>query len=247
MNRIVEVCANSVQSAINAKIAGAQRVELCENLWEGGTTPSAASIKLTKEKSDIELFVLIRPRGGDFVYSDLEFEIMKEDIKIAKDLGVEGIVSGVLLANGEIDIKRTSELVALSKPLPFTFHRAFDVALEPMKAIEDIIDCGAMRILTSGRKNSAAEGAGLLAELIRVANGRIVIMPGGGVNGSNISTLIETGCNEFHMSGKKPFLGNGINSDLNMNGSKDIPENVIYTSDVDTIKNVIIKLETFEK
>ncbi|MDH5366845.1 MAG: copper homeostasis protein CutC [Cyclobacteriaceae bacterium] len=243
MSQKLEICTNSVQSTINAEVAGAHRVELCDNLWEGGTTPSAASIKLAKEKTSIELFVLIRPRGGDFVYSDLEFETIKEDINIAKELGADGIVSGVLLSNGNIDKKRTSELVKLSSPLPFTFHRAFDVTPEPMKALEDIIECGAIRILTSGQKNTAIEGVDFLEQLQIKAKGRITIMPGGGINDSNINQLLSTKCREFHMSGKSPIEGYGKNSKLKMNGSKDIPENVIYTSDVDKIKKVIAKLD----
>lgn len=242
MDYKLEICTNSVQSVINAEEAGAHRVELCENLWEGGTTPSAASIKLAKEKTAIELFILIRPRGGDFVYSDLEFETIKEDIRIAKELGADGIVSGALLPNGAVDKKRTTALVKLSNPLPFTFHRAFDVTPEPMKALEDIIECGAIRILTSGQQNSAIEGVNFLENLQVKAKGRISIMPGGGINDSSINQLLSTKCTEFHMSGKSPVQGYGNNSGLKMNGSEDIPENVIYTSDVDKIKKVIAKL-----
>ncbi|MTI41734.1 copper homeostasis protein CutC, partial [Fulvivirga lutimaris] len=203
MSYQIEICANSVQSVINAEKAGAQRVELCDNLWEGGTTPSAAMIKLAKEKTNIAIYVLVRPRGGDFVYSDLEFEIIKEDIRICKELGVEGIVSGVLNADGTVDKERTRELVELSKPLPFTFHRAFDVANDAFRALEDIIDCGAVRILSSGQKNSAIEGIDLLKQIQEKAAGRISIMPGGGINPDNISELLSIGCTEFHMSGKK--------------------------------------------
>ncbi|MEQ8245347.1 copper homeostasis protein CutC [Fulvivirga sp.] len=239
----LEICANSVQSVINAELAGADRVELCDNLWEGGTTPSAASIKLAKERTNIPIYILVRPRGGDFVYSDLEFEIIKEDIKICKELGVEGIVSGVLNTDGTLDKARTRELVELSKPLPFTFHRAFDVANDPLQALEDIIDCGAARILTSGQKNSAIEGIDLLKQIQEKAAGRIVIMPGGGINASNIEELLTIGCHEFHMSGKKAQKSMAKPSHVNMNSSKDIPENIIFTSDIGTIRSVIEKID----
>lgn len=242
MNYQLEVCANSVQSVINTELAGANRVELCDNLWEGGTTPSAATIKLAKERTNIAVYVLVRPRGGDFVYSDLEFEIIKEDIRACKELGVEGIVSGVLNADGTVDKGRTKELVELSKPLPFTFHRAFDVAADPFQALEDITACGAVRILTSGQKNSAIEGIELLKEIQEKAAGRIIIMPGGGINPSNISELLSIGCTEFHMSGKKAQKSVAKPSTVNMNSSKDIPEDVIYTSDVDTIRQVVERL-----
>jgi len=239
MSYQVEICANSVQSVINAELAGANRVELCDNLWEGGTTPSAATIKLSILKTNIPIYVLIRPRGGDFVYSDLEFETIKEDIRITKELGAAGIVSGVLMAEGTVDIERTKALVQLSKPLPFTFHRAFDVADDPMQALEDIIDCGVVRILTSGQQNSAIEGLAMLNKIQEKAAGRIILMPGGGINASNISELLSIGCKEFHMSGKKPVKSAAKLSNVKMNGSKDIPENVIYTSDVAEIRKVI--------
>ncbi len=238
----VEICANSVQSVINAELAGADRVELCDNLWEGGTTPSAATIKVAKSKTNIPIYALIRPRGGDFVYSDLEFETIKEDISIAKNLGVDGIVSGVLMADGTVDKERTKALVELSMPLPFTFHRAFDIANDPLGALEDIIECGAVRILTSGQQNSAIEGIAMLKQIQEAAAGRIIIMPGGGINDSNISELLSFGCKEFHMSGKKPIQSMAKPSPVNMNGSKDIPENVIYTSDIAEIRKVIDKI-----
>jgi copper homeostasis protein len=243
MSYQLEICANSVQSVINAEKAGAHRVELCDNLWEGGTTPSAASIKLAKAKTNIPVYVLIRPRGGDFVYSDLEFEIIKEDIRVCKDLGADGIVSGVLNADGTVDKARIRELVELSKPLPFTFHRAFDVANDPFQTLEDIIDCGAVRILTSGQKNSAIEGIDLLKQIQEKAAGRIVIMPGGGINLDNISDLLSIGCTEFHMSGKKGQESVAKPSAVKMNSSKDIPENIIYTSDIRTIRSVLEKID----
>ena len=170
----LEICANSVQSTINAQKGGADRVELCDNLWEGGTTPSAATIKIVRKNIDIGLFVIIRPRGGDFLYTDLEFEVIKEDIRIAKELGADGIVSGILDADGNIDVSRMSELVELSHPLPFTCHRAFDLTSDPFKALEDVISCGAKRILSSGLRNSVPLGKDMLRQLNKKAGGRII-------------------------------------------------------------------------
>lgn len=198
---LLEICANSLQSAINAQLAGAHRVELCENLSQGGTTPSYGLIKQTRKYLSIKLNVLIRPRSGDFLYSDQEFEIIKEDISICKQLGVDGIVCGILLPNGNVDVVRSKALVELSKPMSFTFHRAFDFTNDPFKALEDVVSTGADRILTSGQQTTAIQGEHLIMELVKIANGRITIMPGSGVNSDNIEYLIETGAKEFHMSG----------------------------------------------
>ncbi len=198
---ILEVCANSIQSAINAQEAGAHRVELCENLTQGGTTPSYGFLSQTRKLLNIKLNVLIRPRTGDFHYSDLEFDIIKEDIKVAKDLGADGIVCGILTPNGDVDIERTKILVELAKPMSFTFHRAFDFTNDPFKALEDIISTGADRVLTSGQQPTAIQGEHLIRELVKQGNGKIIIMPGGGVNADIIEYLLETGASEFHMSG----------------------------------------------
>ena len=159
---LIEVCAAHVQSAIAAQEGGAKRVELCDNLYEGGTTPGYAAIKVTREKLNIGINVMIRPRGSDFCYSDLEFEMMKEDIKVCKELGVDGVVFGILLPDGNVDIERTNILVELAKPMSITFHRAFDVTPDPFKALEDIIDLGIDRILTAGQKNTVPDGKQLI-------------------------------------------------------------------------------------
>lgn len=202
---IVEVCASSVQSAINAEKAGAQRVELCESLSLGGTTPSYGTMALARKHLSIKINVLIRPRSGDFLYTDLEFETIKEDIVAAKRLGMDGVVCGVLLANGNVDVKRTKELVELSRPLSFTFHRAFDLTPDPMVALEDVISTGADRILASGHCAKAVNGVELLTMLVKASNGRIAIMPGSGVNSNNIALLMKTGAKEFHLSGQQPI------------------------------------------
>ncbi len=236
----LEVCANSVQSAINAQIAGAKRIELCENLFIGGTTPSYGCIKTTRERVDIAINILIRPRIGDFLYSDIEFEQIKNDILVAKQLGVNGIVCGILLPNGEVDTERTAELVELSKPLTFTFHRAFDFTPDPYKALEDIIKTGATHILTSGQKNKAADSVDLLYELVKKAANRVVIMPGSGINADTIKRIVNTGANEFHMSGVKDVESKMIyrKENLTLNGNS-LPDYVNQISDVESIKMVV--------
>jgi len=199
----MEVCANSVASALAAQAGGAVRVELCGNLGEGGTTPSVGQIALARKLLQIQLFVIIRPRGGDFLYSDLEFEIMKEDIRQCVRLNCDGVVFGILLPNGQVDKARCRELLELAKPLPATFHRAFDMSANPLQALEDIIDLGFARILTSGGENTAIAGANLISQLIEQAQGRISIMPGSGINEQNLTLLLQsTGAHEFHASAK---------------------------------------------
>ncbi|MGE0077042.1 MAG: copper homeostasis protein CutC [Bacteroidales bacterium] len=236
----LEVCANSVQSAINAQIAGAKRIELCENLFIGGTTPSYGCIKTTRERVDITINILIRPRIGDFLYSDIEFEQIKSDILVAKQLGVNGIVCGILLPNGEVDIKRTKELVELSKPLTFTFHRAFDFTPDPFKALEDIILTGATHLLTSGQRNKAVDSVDLLGKLVSKASNRIVIMPGSGINDDTIKSIVNTGAREFHMSGVKDTESKMIyrKENLTLNGNS-LPDYVNQISEVESIKRVI--------
>ena len=197
---IIEACVNSAISAIEAQKGGADRVELCENLHDGGTTPSAGSIQFARKNLQIGLFVMIRPRGGDFLYSDDEFEIMKEDIRMAKNLGADGVVFGILLPDGTIDLKRMEELVTLSRPMRVTCHRAFDMTADPYKSMEELISLGIDRILTSGKQATAVEGAGLIKELISRAKDRIIIMPGSGVKEQNVVELIrETGATEVHL------------------------------------------------
>lgn len=199
----LEVCANSVASALAAQEGGAVRVELCDNLSEGGTTPSWGQIAQARKLLHIQLFVIIRPRGGDFLYSDLEFEIMKEDIRQCVKLNCDGVVLGMLLPNGQVDKDRCRELLAIANPLPATFHRAFDMCADSCQALEDIIDLGFVRILTSGGKNTAPEGASNISKLIKQAQGRISIMPGSGITEQNLEMLLQnTGAQEFHTTAK---------------------------------------------
>lgn len=200
INMLLEICANSYQSAKNACDAGAHRIELCQELSVGGITPSYGLLKQVIKNLSIPVFVLVRPRGGNFIYSNDEFEVMRQDIQICKDLGCQGIVSGVLKEDKTIDLDRTKELVELSKPLAFTFHRAFDEVLNPNEALEALIDLGIERVLTSGQEQSAEIGIDLIRELNNKANGRIAILASGGINSKNVLKLKEVGLKEIHAS-----------------------------------------------
>ncbi len=201
-----EICANSVESCIAARDGGAQRVELCAGLSEGGTTPSYGEIALAREIIGIKLHVIIRPRGGDFHYSCLEVRTMLKDIEMARSLGVDGVVFGALHTTGRVDKSAMQELIAASNGLSKTFHRAFDVCLDPFEALEEIIDLGCDRILTSGQAQTAEAGIGILKKLQNQANGRITIMAGCGVNRHNINRIAcETGIREFHFSAHNSF------------------------------------------
>jgi len=243
MNYKLEICSNSAQSALNAQGAGAKRIELCDNLWESGTTPSFGSIKKAREILSIELFVLIRPRGGDFIYSDLEFDIMKEDIIACKKLGVDGIVSGVLKADNTIDTERTKELIELSKPLPFTFHRAFDITPNLFKSLEKLISLNVNRVLTSGGVDNATKAVEVISKLIEIADGKIGILPGGGINEANIQNLFITGCSEFHLTGNEVCKSQAQKVSLKLNGTNDIPESSYLQSSLIKIQKVVAKLE----
>lgn len=233
-----EICANSVESCVEAQRGGADRVELCAGIPEGGTTPSYGDIVMARrvlgivdplglrplplrqgenigqpqfessslrrgENKRTKLHVIIRPRGGDFLYSDLEKEIMLEDVRMARQLGVDGVVFGALLPNGDIDMEFMQLLMAESEGMSVTFHRAFDVCRDPFEALEQIIELGCDRILTSGQMPKAEEGVDLLKQLVDKAGDRIIIMPGCGVNAGNIARIADvTGAKEFHFSAR---------------------------------------------
>lgn len=199
---LVEVCVDSVESAIAAEKGGADRVELCDNLMEGGTTPSFASIEIARKRLSLGLHVIIRPRGGDFLYSDLEFEIMKRDIEISKQIGVDGVVFGILNKDGEVDILKTNELIQLARPLSVTFHRAFDVTNNANSALEELINLGIDRVLTSGQEATAFEGLDKISELIELAGDKITIMACGSLNERNVKKFVEqTNVREVHLTG----------------------------------------------
>jgi copper homeostasis protein len=199
----IEVCVAKLPSALAALRGGAHRIELCDNLHDGGTTPSYGMIKKVRDLVSIDIHVMIRPRGGDFQYSDDEIQLMMEDINICRELGVDGVVLGCLKLDGSINISKTKQLVEYAWPMSVTFHRDFDLTSDPLAAMEDIIDCGVDRILTSGQKNKAIDGCPLINKLVKKANGRIIIMPGSGITEGNILELREqTGATEFHLTGK---------------------------------------------
>jgi copper homeostasis protein len=227
----VEVCAYSLESCLNAQNAGAHRVELCGGLGEGGTTPSAGLIEAVREAIRLDLYVMVRPRGGDFVYDDQEMEIMRRDISIARRLGANGVVLGVLRPDGQIDVERTRELVSLAAPLGVTFHRAFDLTPDPFQALEDVISTGAERILTSGLKPVAIQGADLLAQLAQQARGRIEIMAGSGVSADNAQALAATGVQALHLTGKafRPGRQTYFPADVSMAGEIPDERSILYS------------------
>ena len=217
----LDICANSVASCIEAEKGGAWRVELCAAIPEGGTTPSYGDIALARELLQIKLHVIIRPRGGDFLYSPLEHRIMLKDIETARRLGADGVVIGCLTPEGEVDWARNRELVEAAEGLSVTFHRAFDLCRDPFESLERIIELGCERLLTSGQQPKAEQGIPLLRELVQRAGDRIIIMPGSGVNAGNIAKLSEeTGAREFHLSAREPVESGMIyrNPNLKMGG-----------------------------
>ena len=204
MKTIIEVCVDSIESAVNAEAGGADRVELCDNLAEGGTTPSAGIIQAVRVRIGIGLQVMIRPRGGDFLYSPAEIEAMKYDIQVAKDLKADGVVFGCLTREADVDMERMSELIALARPMNVTFHRAFDMVRDPFSAIDALVTLGVDRVLTSGLHATAPDGAGMITDLVSHAASNIIILAGGGVRPHNIQQLVaQTGVQECHVSGRK--------------------------------------------
>jgi copper homeostasis protein len=200
---ILEACVANVESAVSAEAAGADRIELCNVLGAGGITPSYGIIEKVSRKISIPVHVLVRPREGDFLYSDDEFDTMAADIEVCKKLGVAGVVTGILKENGSVDAERCKKLIQAARPMSVTFHRAFDLTADAFTALEDIIQLGCERILTSGQRATAIHGAGFISGLISQAASRIILMPGGGINENNITQLRKiTGAKEFHLSAR---------------------------------------------
>lgn len=227
-----EICANSVASCLATQEGGAHRVELCAGIPEGGTTPSYGMIRSARESINIGLNVIIRPRGGDFLYSEEEIREMAYDIRTARELGADGLVFGCLTPDGSVDMDAMKPLMRAAGDTPVTFHRAFDHSADPFKALEDIISLGCARILTSGCMPTALEGATLLAELVEKAGDRIIIMPGCGVKEGNIAEIARlTGAREFHFSAREPVESGMIfcNPEVAM-GSEDDPYGTVRTT-----------------
>jgi copper homeostasis protein len=200
---LLEIAVGNLTSALAANDAGAHRIELCENLDQGGTTPGYGYLVEARKRIEQPVYAMIRPRGGDFLYSEAEFEVMKHDVMLCRELGFEGIVTGILNQDGTVHTKRTGELVRLARPLGVTFHRAFDRTVDPFAAMEDIIRIGCERILTSGQTPSASQGVPLIQKLIEAARERSCIMPGAGIRADNLASLIvATNAKEYHSSAR---------------------------------------------
>lgn len=241
-----EICANSVESCVAAQEGGAQRVELCAGISEGGTTPSYGEIITARELLNIKLHIIIRPRGGDFLYSETEIKIMERDIRLAREAGVDGVVFGCLTAEGDIDITLTKRLIDASEGLSVTFHRAFDQCRNPFEALEQLIELGCNRILTSGQQPTAEQGIPLLKELIQRAAGRIIILPGSGINEKNIAHIAkETGATEFHFSAREPRNSNMVyrSTEVPMHGASIQDQ---YTQSVTTARRVMETIKEVE-
>jgi len=238
----VEICVDSAAGAFAAERGGADRVELCDDLLEGGTTPSAGCIKVVRRGLKIGLQVIIRPRGGDFLYDDTEMEVMRQDIQMAKDFGADGVVIGCLTAEGDIDQARTGELIQLARPMNVTFHRAFDMCREPVKALEELISMGVNRVLTSGQESSCLEGLELLCTLQKQAAGRIIVMPGGGITPRNIQRIVsDSGVSEVHLSARGPVESRMQyrNGRVYMGGTLRPPEFSWKTTDENAVRGVV--------
>jgi copper homeostasis protein len=195
----LEISVESVEAAMAAERGGASRIEFCSNAREGGTTPSDELLRTVRERVSLPIFSMVRPRGGDFFYSEAEFEAMRRDVDAAKEMGMDGVVLGLLDADGQIDIDRTKQLIERARPLPVTLHRAFDECVDLRQSLEDVIRTGAVRLLTSGGKRTAPEALDVLGDLVQIAGERIAVMPGSGLHAGNIREAVaKTGAREFH-------------------------------------------------
>ncbi len=242
---ILEICCYSIQSVINAAEAKANRVELCADINAGGTTPSYGTILQALQVQPIDVYVIIRPRGGDFLYSGLELQTMLHDISFCKQAGVKGVVIGVLKKDGSVDVERTKRLVEAAQPMDITFHRAIDMSNDLFKAMDDIYDCGIKRILTSGGCHTAIEGIGVIKKMIAYAENRLTVMAGSGVNVNNIKQLYDTGVREFHSSATS-FIKSEMeyrNSKLNMGSKPGYDEYAIQVADLEKIKDMKLLLK----
>lgn len=247
MEYVLEACVDSVESAIAAQKGGAKRVELCGNLIIGGTTPGKALFRAVRNYTDLEIRSLLRPRFGDFCYDKYEFEMMKEDVQMYRELGADGIVTGILCPDGRLDCERMQELLCEAGNMDVALHRAFDVCSDPYETLEKAVDLGIKTILTSGQKNSAWEGRELLRELVKRSEGRIEILAGAGVSPETIEKLVPfTGAHAYHMSGKvtlesrMQFRREGVSM-----GFPGFSEYEIWQTDTDKIRQAVEVLKRF--
>lgn len=242
----VEICANSASSCVQAQKGGADRVELCAGIPEGGTTPSYGEIVEARQLLQIKLHVIIRPRGGDFLYSSVEKRIMLKDIVMARELGADGIATGCLMPDGEIDLLFLHEMIDAAKDCSVTFHRAFDMCRNPYRALEQIIKAGCGRVLTSGQMPQAEQGIPLLRNLVKQADGRIIIMPACGVNETNIRKIAEeTAAEEFHFSAReiKSCAMVYRNPAVSMGGTININEYELSITSAERVKKTLDALK----
>jgi copper homeostasis protein len=236
--RLLEICVFNINTAIAVEKAGADRIELCENYSNGGTTPSYGYLKSVRETINIPVFPMIRPRGGDFFHTTEEIEIIRKDILLCKELGFQGVVFGLLNQDGTIDKDNTARLVEAAYPLSVTFHRAFDRCKSPLEALETIIECGCTRILTSGQTPKVTDGLPLVKSLVDQANGRIIIMPGSGLNSNNVKHIIETtDVTEVHTSARiiVPSASQYQNPAIQENFENDF----VNVAEIQNIKSII--------
>jgi copper homeostasis protein len=211
--RVLEISIENAERAVAAERAGASRIELCGDLRVGGLTPGVGLMLKARERVHVPIFAMVRPRGGDFVYSDAEFAEMERAVDVAASAGMDGVVLGILAVNGRVDVTRTGMLVERARPMSVTFHRAFDVSSDLLAALEDVVETGASRLLTSGGAGTAAEGLLRVSELVKRARGRIVVMPGSGITAVNVADIADvTGAREFH-AGLSSVAGRGRNGD----------------------------------
>lgn len=245
---ILEVCVDSFKSLQIAKEAGADRIELCSALNLGGLTPSYGLMDQARQVEDLEIFIMIRPRSGDFLYDLDEFETMKRDIGLAKQMGFDGIVTGILKDDGRIDLDRMKELVDLAHPLKTVLHRAFDDALDVEKDIPDLIEMDVIRILTSGQRPSALEGAAYIGKLERLYGDRITIMPGAGINADNLIELYKlTGCRNYHMSGRRKIPSRMVYRDYVERMNTEEEDLVLHEAFYEDIRAVRDLLDSLDK
>lgn len=240
----IEIVVYNIESAINAQKGGADRIELCDNPSEGGTTPSYGVIAQVRQHLSIDVYVMIRPRGGNFVYSIDEYHAMRKDIEMCKRLSVDGVVLGMLTAEGRIDVKYCKKLIEFARPLKVTCHRAFDMTRDASEALEDCIEAGFDKILTSGRQPNAELGSDLLKQLVAQAGSRISIMAGGGVTENNVLQLVkDTGVKEIHFSAKQFKEGTNTRYNHLISFLDPLPsDSGLYVSDPEIIKNIRTKL-----
>ena len=238
----MEVCCYNLESVVYAQAAGADRIELCANRHQGGTTPSYGMLEVVRQNVDLPIFSMIRPRGGDFLYGKEELEVMLHDIQMAIELGLEGVVMGALRKDGQVDIEVMRRLIEVARPMEVTFHRAFDVASGPLESLQKLIDLGIDRILTSGQKNKAREGVDLLAQLVQDAGDKIIILVGGGVEEHTLPEIMQkTHALEYHVSAKTK-VDSGMthrNHVVAMGGDPSQSDYEISITDAERIKRIV--------